>query len=153
MRSATVHGRGGVADAAAAAAPVGASSPPAGDGGDSSSSQNSETRERINYEVSQTDREIVRAAGAIKRVTVAVLVNEAVIPDADGNIATAPRNEEELSALRELVSSAVGFDETRGDFRRFHQCSATRHQCRHGIDMAEDDREVPRGNRAEQGIG
>lgn len=84
-------------------------------GTDSSSSQNSETRERINYEVSQTEREIVRVAGAIKRVTVAVLVNEASIPDGNGTITSAPRSEEELQSLRELVSSAVGYDETRGD--------------------------------------
>tara|TARA_R110002072_G_scaffold3206_10_gene23884 strand:- start:7669 stop:9228 length:1560 start_codon:yes stop_codon:yes gene_type:complete len=82
---------------------------------DSSSSQNSETRERINYEVSETEREIVRAPGAIKRVTVAVLVNEPTSTDEAGQQVPAPRSEEELSALRELVSSAVGFDETRGD--------------------------------------
>lgn len=86
-----------------------------GAGGDSSSSQNSETRERINYEVSETEREIVRAPGAIKRVTVAVLVNEPVTTDGAGQQVPDPRGEEELSALRELVSSAVGFDESRGD--------------------------------------
>lgn len=86
-----------------------------GGAGDSSSSQNSETRERINYEVSETEREIVRAPGAIKRVTVAVLVNEPVIVNEAGQQAPEPRSEEELSALRELVSSAVGFDEARGD--------------------------------------
>lgn len=86
-----------------------------GDGGDSSSSQNSETRERINYEVSETEREIIRAPGAIKRVTVAVLVNEPVTTNDAGQQVPAPRSDEELSALRELVSSAVGFDESRGD--------------------------------------
>ncbi|MBD3665521.1 flagellar basal-body MS-ring/collar protein FliF [Sulfitobacter aestuariivivens] len=83
--------------------------------GEASSSQNSETRERINYEVSETEREIVRAPGAIKRVTVAVLVNEPVVTDANGAVTPAPREEEELDALRELVASAVGFDEARGD--------------------------------------
>jgi flagellar M-ring protein FliF len=86
-----------------------------GGAGDSSSSQNSETRERINYEVSETEREIVRAPGAIKRVTVAVLVNEPVTVNEAGQQTPEPRSEEELSALRELVSSAVGFDEARGD--------------------------------------
>ena len=47
----------------------------AGGGGDSSSSQSSETRERVNYEVSETMREVTRVPGAIKRLTVAVLVN------------------------------------------------------------------------------
>jgi len=86
-----------------------------GAGGDSSSSQNTETRERVNYEVSETEREIVRAPGAIKRLTVAVLVNEAVQLDDAGVESSQPRPETEMAALRELVSSAVGFDEARGD--------------------------------------
>lgn len=82
---------------------------------DSSSSQNSESRERVNYEVSETEREIVRAPGAIKRITVAVLVNDVVVPGDDGATSTVARATEEIDSLRELVSSAVGFDETRGD--------------------------------------
>ncbi len=84
-------------------------------GGEGSSSQNSETRERVNYEVSETEREIVRAPGAVKRVTVAVLVNTVLTTGADGEEISTPRGSEELAALRELVSSAVGFDEARGD--------------------------------------
>ena len=86
-----------------------------GAGGENSSSQNNETRERVNYEVSETEREIVREPGAIKRVTVAVLVNEMTLTDEAGEQTTAPRDESELEALRDLVASAVGFDETRGD--------------------------------------
>lgn len=82
-----------------------------GAGGDSASSQDSETRERVNYEVSETERAVVKAAGAIRRITVAVLVNEPVA--ADGQQGT--RQPEELDALRELVSSAVGYDDERGD--------------------------------------
>jgi flagellar M-ring protein FliF len=94
-----------------------ASNLPDGDaaGGDGSSSQNSQTRERVNYEVSETEREIVRAPGAIRRLTVAVLVNGTQTAGADGGATVEPRSEEELGALRELVASAVGFDEARGD--------------------------------------
>ncbi|KEJ90540.1 flagellar basal-body MS-ring/collar protein FliF [Sulfitobacter donghicola] len=84
-------------------------------GGDKSSSQNSETRERINYEVSETEREIIRAPGAIKRLSVAVLVNETTALNDAGQQVSQPRDPEEMEALRELVSSAVGFDEERGD--------------------------------------
>ncbi|WP_298921818.1 flagellar basal-body MS-ring/collar protein FliF [uncultured Roseobacter sp.] len=86
-----------------------------GAGGENSSSQNSESRERVNYEVSETEREIVRVPGAIKRLTVAVLVNEATIAGDDGSQTFAPREESELNALKDLVASAVGFDESRGD--------------------------------------
>lgn len=86
-----------------------------GGGDENSSSQNNESRERINYEVSETEREIVRVPGSIKRVTVAVLVNEVGALDETGQQVFAPREETELQALRDLVASAVGFDETRGD--------------------------------------
>lgn len=94
-----------------------ASNLPEGDGGsgDSSSSQNSETRERINYEVSETQREITRAPGDIKRLTVAVLVNGTEQIGEDGEPVLVARTEEELETLRELVASAVGFQEERGD--------------------------------------
>lgn len=95
-----------------------ASNLPDGDaaaGGEGSSSQNNQTRERVNYEVSETEREIIRAPGAIKRLSVAVLVNGSEATDANGATTIIPREEAELSALRELVSSAVGFDEGRGD--------------------------------------
>ena len=90
-----------------------ASNLPDGDaaGQDGSQSQNSETRERVNYEVSETRREVLREPGAIRRLTVAVLVDG--VPGADG--AMAPRGEEEIESLRALVASAVGFDEARGD--------------------------------------
>ncbi|WP_371225010.1 flagellar basal-body MS-ring/collar protein FliF [Roseovarius sp. 2305UL8-3] len=94
-----------------------ASNLPQGDAGagDSSSSETSETRERVNYEVSQTEREVTQVPGAIKRMTVAVLVNGTVGTNEAGVETFQPRSDEELSALRELVASAVGFNEDRGD--------------------------------------
>lgn len=94
-----------------------ASNLPDGDGAgdDSSSSQTSETRERVNYEVSQTEREVTVAPGAVKRLTVAVLVNGLAPGDSADAATFEPRSQEELDALRELVASAVGFDEARGD--------------------------------------
>jgi flagellar M-ring protein FliF len=94
-----------------------ASNLPDGDGagGDTSSSTTSETRERVNYEVSQTEREVTVAPGAIKRLTVAVLVNGLATVDSAEAATFEPRSQEELDALRELVASAVGFDEARGD--------------------------------------
>ncbi|CUH79125.1 flagellar basal-body MS-ring/collar protein FliF [Tropicibacter naphthalenivorans] len=94
-----------------------ASNLPAGGGGgpDTSSSQKAETRERVNYEVSETMREITRSPGAIRRLTVAVLVNGTYDVAEDGAQTFIPLPEDQLQALRDLVSSAVGFDEGRGD--------------------------------------
>ncbi len=83
--------------------------------GDGASSQSNVTRERINYEMSETEREVTRAPGAIRRITVAVLVNGITGTDASGATTILPRPDDELTALRELVASAVGLDEKRGD--------------------------------------
>lgn len=95
-----------------------ASNLPTGDGavGDGqSSSNNSETRERINFEVSETTREVVRTPGAVRRISVAVLVDGIRSTDVGGQEVWTPRAEEEMLALRELIASTVGFDEARGD--------------------------------------
>lgn len=94
-----------------------ASNLPDGEGGagDESNSTTSSTRERVNYEISETELEIVRAPGAIKRLTVAVLVNGSSVINENGEPVFEARPEQELSDLRDLVQSAVGFDAERGD--------------------------------------
>lgn len=84
-------------------------------GADQSSREAERTRERVNYEVSETRRERVRPAGEVRRLTVAVMVDGVRGVDADGQPLWSPRPEEELAALKALVQSAVGFDEARGD--------------------------------------
>ncbi|SPH23429.1 Flagellar M-ring protein [Defluviimonas aquaemixtae] len=81
----------------------------------SSQSQNSETRERTNFEVSETTREVLRSPGAVRRLTVAVLVDGVARVDESGQSVIEPRPEEEIAALRDLVAAAVGFDAGRGD--------------------------------------
>lgn len=94
-----------------------ASNLPDGDGAadDGSNSKTSSTREKIDYQVSETETEILRAPGAVKRITVAVLVNGIPALSEAGDPVFAERPVEELEALRELVESAVGFDAERGD--------------------------------------
>lgn len=78
-------------------------------------SENSETRELVNYEVSETNREVVKAPGAVRKISLAVLVDGISATAADGTISLQPRPEEELTILRELVTSAAGLDSARGD--------------------------------------
>lgn len=94
-----------------------ASNLPAGAGaaGGQSNSQDSETRERVNFDVSETRREVQTGPGGIERITVAVLIDGLRSTDAAGVETWAPRSDEELAALRELVASAVGFTESRND--------------------------------------
>lgn len=85
------------------------------DGGGTSSSEEATNRAVTNFDVSETSREIIRAPGDIRRLTVAVLVNDVTVTDSEGATVVEPRPQEELDSLRELVASAVGFDESRGD--------------------------------------
>jgi flagellar M-ring protein FliF len=86
----------------------------AGSGGSSESSE-PRTREVINYEVSETQRAVLREPGAIRRISVAVLVDGVLTTNEDGTSIWEPRSSEELDDMRELVASAIGFNETRGD--------------------------------------
>jgi flagellar M-ring protein FliF len=77
--------------------------------------ENNETSERINYEVSQTQREVVKVPGDIRRISLAVLIDGITATAADGTQTSQARPEAELATLSELVSSAAGLDTTRGD--------------------------------------
>lgn len=83
--------------------------------GSTSQSQDNSTHERTNYEVSSTQREVQRGPGSIRRLTVAVLVDGIRTVDANGKETWAPRPDAELTTLHDLVASAVGYDEKRGD--------------------------------------
>jgi len=95
-----------------------ASNLPEGDGAGNSgaaTNENTESRSVTNYEVSETSREILRSPGAVRRISVAVLVNGVESVDENGTPVLTPRPTEELEDLKLLVASAVGFDGERGD--------------------------------------
>ncbi|MHA1128775.1 MAG: flagellar basal-body MS-ring/collar protein FliF, partial [Alphaproteobacteria bacterium] len=102
---------------AGGAVTVASNLPDTGDsaGSGQNSRNQSQSRERINYEVSETIRERVHLAGDIARLSVAVLINYETITDANGATTIAPRSEAEISAFQALVQSAVGFNAERGD--------------------------------------
>lgn len=115
--STDVEERSNKSDDSGAGAVTVASNLPTGAGGSQSTSQSqsNETRERTNYEVSETTREVLKTPGAIKKISVAVLVDGLQRTDADGNVTWEDRPAEELESLRALVASAVGYNEARGD--------------------------------------
>lgn len=95
-----------------------ASNLPDGDanaGGGNNSSTSSTTRERQNFEVSETLRERVVTPGQVRRISVAVLVDGLVAPGPDSQPEWRARSPEEIETLRSLVQTAVGFDPARGD--------------------------------------
>ncbi len=94
-----------------------ASNLPDGDAaaGANGKSETTETSERLNFEVSETTREVQSLPGSIRKLSVAVLVDGQQIVAEDGTVTWTARTDEELATLRELVSSAVGLDTARGD--------------------------------------
>jgi flagellar M-ring protein FliF len=80
-------------------------------GGDSSSSK-STTR---NYEIDRTLQYTRSPAGRLKRLTVAVLLDNMRVPEKDGKFKDVPLNQQQLDHITQLVKDAVGFDEARGD--------------------------------------
>lgn len=77
--------------------------------------RSSRMEETVNYEISRTMRTHVRESGAVRRLSVAVLVNGKPITDAEGETVVEARDDAELERLAALARSAVGFNAERGD--------------------------------------
>jgi len=77
--------------------------------------QGSTDKETTNYEISNISQTSMTDPGAIKRLSVAVVVDGTYTTDASGNSTYAPRDQASLDQIKALVQSAIGFDQTRGD--------------------------------------
>lgn len=79
-------------------------------------SSDTTTETTTNFLNSKTIRTQIHAAGTIKKITVAVLVDGTYQDAGDGSQPVyQPRNEDDLEKLEELVKSTIGYDEERGD--------------------------------------
>jgi len=73
------------------------------------------TAKTTNYELGKTTKREVAQVARLKRLTVAVLVDGVRTEGADGTETVAERSPEQIAQIKELVQSAVGFSEDRGD--------------------------------------
>jgi flagellar M-ring protein FliF len=74
----------------------------------------SQSRSQVrNFELDKTISHTTQAVGAIKRLSIGVLVDNK--PAANGRGAGTPLTEAEIASLTQLVKQSVGFDEMRGD--------------------------------------
>jgi flagellar M-ring protein FliF len=81
-----------------------------------SQNDNSRTQETIAYDISSVKKTEVLETGRIKRLSVAVAVDDVVTPGADGAPpAFTARSQQDLQRIEALVRSAIGFSEERGD--------------------------------------
>ncbi|ACG77276.1 flagellar M-ring protein FliF [Phenylobacterium zucineum HLK1] len=85
-------------------------------GGGLVGSQSGRQESTTNYEISKTVRTEVQEPGQVKRLSVAVAVDGVTAIGADGQPgAYTPRTAEEMQRIEQLVRTAVGFNQDRGD--------------------------------------
>ncbi len=80
-----------------------------------SGSQSKRSQETTNYEISKNVTTQTRQAGVVKRLSVAVLVDGTYATDAGGKTTYQPRSDAEIKQISDLVKTAAGFDDKRGD--------------------------------------
>ena len=101
-------------------APAGATSA-AGAGGSTTNTAAAVVAESVskqatrNFEIDRTLSYKREPGGRIKRLTVAVLVDNPTTLGADGKTTAAPLSSTQIDDITKLVKNTVGFDETRGD--------------------------------------
>ena len=88
------------------------SSVPATTGGGVTSSLKEST---VNYEVDRTIRYTKLPVGSIKRLSVAVVLNNRTLTDKNGKKSSKPLNDSEKEQITALVKDAMGFNVSRGD--------------------------------------
>lgn len=82
--------------------------------------ENSDKKETTtNYEISKTVKAIDQATGSVKRLTLAVIVDDVSTWEKNGKgepvLKLTPRTPDELKKIRDQVAAAVGIDPKRGD--------------------------------------
>jgi flagellar M-ring protein FliF len=77
--------------------------------------RNARKQETRNYELDKTISHSRMAVGSLRRLSVAVVVNNRVTVDEEGKETRTAFSADELSRMTALVKEAVGFNPTRGD--------------------------------------
>jgi flagellar M-ring protein FliF len=99
------------------AAPGGAAAG-AGAGANNAAAQNPMSTQRnsiTNYEIDKTILFTQKSMGGVKRLSVAVVVNNKTDVDAEGKPTSRPLNDAEKQQIIDLAKQAMGFNEARGD--------------------------------------
>ena len=107
-----VEADAGKADATAAKGPVASASQQVASASQDVVRSRESTR---NYEINRTLRHSQEGGGRLRRLSVAVVVDDRLVADAEGVVRPLPLTADELARLTALVKDAVGFDESRGD--------------------------------------
>lgn len=77
--------------------------------------KSSKEKRTKNYELDRTVSHTKNSIGSIRRLSVAVVVDDKLSTDDNGEVTRTPLSPEDLQSYRQLVADAVGLDENRGD--------------------------------------
>jgi flagellar M-ring protein FliF len=69
----------------------------------------------VSYEVDKSIRHTKIAQGRLKRLSVAVVVDDRKVADASGKVTSKPLSDAEKEQVTELVKGVIGYDKERGD--------------------------------------
>jgi flagellar M-ring protein FliF len=89
--------------------------PNADAGREGAGSQEARQEETTNFEIGKTVRTLIREQPQIDRISLAVMIDGTDSVGTDGKPAWQARPAEELDRITNLVKSAIGYDEKRGD--------------------------------------
>jgi len=87
----------------------------AGEGANAEPTGSSTRRSTRNYELDKTISHIRAGGSLIKRLSVAVVVDDKQEADEDGEVTRTPLTEDEIARFTNLVKEAIGFNTQRGD--------------------------------------
>ncbi len=108
----------------------------AGPNGGGAAGDSSARRETLtNYEVDKTVRVTRNPTGTIKRLSVAVLVNQRQSIDAENRPVSTPLTAQELENINALVRDAVGYSKERGDSLNVVNAAFTRVERPEAVDL------------------
>ena len=100
----------------AASAPLSTTAvPAAAQNGAQQAATNTRKEATVNYEVDKTIKHIKQPVGTIKRLSVAVVVNNRKTAGKDGKASAKPLSAAEMAQINSLVKEAMGFSQVRGD--------------------------------------
>ncbi|OGT24496.1 MAG: flagellar M-ring protein FliF [Gallionellales bacterium RIFOXYB12_FULL_54_9] len=83
----------------------------------------------VNFEVDRTISHTILPVGMIKRLSVAVVVNNRKVTDAKGKVSVVPLTDVEKAQINNLVKDAVGFDPARGDSLNVQNAAFTKEEA------------------------
>lgn len=75
----------------------------------------SSSDQTTNYDLDKTITHTVQPVGVVKRLSVAVLVNDRSVEGANGKVTVQPLSAAQLAQVQQLVEDAIGYSQQRGD--------------------------------------